>query len=59
MEVMDVDNPEASTSALTEVIDPIEGSSSGTNDRLVSATETTIKIKADLHSPWFVHFLYV
>jgi len=48
---MEVDNPEeiASTSA---GIDPMEGSSSSTNDILITAPPQTKTVKSDLNMPW-------
>jgi len=55
MESMEVDNLEASTSASESVIEPIEGSSSNTNDTLTSVTPQTTTVKSDLNTPWFVY----
>lgn len=50
MEVMDVDNPEASTSA-SSATGPVEGSSTA-NDKPPQAAV----VKSDANSPWFVYF---
>jgi len=48
---MEVDNPEegASTSA---AIDPMEGSSTSTNNELATAPPQTKITKSDLNMPW-------
>jgi len=48
MEV-DIQEEEASTSA---AIDPMEGSSTSTNDGLTTAPPQTKTVKSDLNTPW-------
>jgi len=56
MESMEVDNNlEASISASTFVIEPIEGSSINTNTTLTSTTTHITTVKSNLNTPWFVY----
>jgi len=57
MESMEVDNLETSTSTTATVIEPIEGSSSISNDThtVTSVTPQTTTVKSDLNTPWFVY----
>lgn len=53
MEVMEVDNPNESTST-SVVTEPAEGTS-GTNDKLPTLTFQTKTNKSDINTPWFVY----
>lgn len=55
MDIMEVDNQEASTST---VIEPVEGISV-TNDKHAALTFQTTTIKNDLNAPWFVHLCII
>lgn len=52
---MEVDKQETSTSAST-VTDPLEGSSNTSERQTPGSSQSTVAIKSDLNSPWFVHF---
>lgn len=53
---MEVDNSEPSTSALTAVIEPLEGTSDANGKLAPSTSQTTpATAKSDLHAPWYAH----
>jgi len=48
---MEIDIPEEGASTLA-TIDPMEGSSTSTNDGLNTASAQTKTVKSDLNTPW-------